>query len=76
MSFSLYRCGDDTYVVVAETMSPPIEAVRAYGTLIFTRAYPCHLMESPAWDRVSARIDERLYAIIAIEEMEGMFEMG
>lgn len=73
MSFSLYRCGDDTYVVVPESMSPPIEAIRAHGDSIFIGADPRRMLDSAAWDRVSAEIGQKLYAVVAAEELEDMF---
>ncbi|MCR6662604.1 MAG: hypothetical protein NVV60_05515 [Luteimonas sp.] len=74
MSFSLYRCGDDTCVVVPQALSPPIDAIHQYGNPTFVRALPREPMDSVIWDRVSGKIDGQLYAVIAIEEMEEIFE--
>lgn len=70
MSFSLYRCGHDTYVIVPEALSPPIEAIRRYGNATFVRKYPRHQASSTTWDRIVGEIETELYAAISIEEME------
>lgn len=74
MSFSLYRCGDDTYVVVPSAMTPPLAAIRQYGSPTFVRAIPRQLLASPVWGRVSEKIDAEFYAVISADEMDQAFD--
>ncbi|MCR6661625.1 MAG: hypothetical protein NVV60_00380 [Luteimonas sp.] len=72
--FSLFRCGDDTYVAVPEGMTPPIEAILRFGDCLFIRAIPCNLFSMAAWEEASASIDEHLYAVIPAEALDEMFD--
>lgn len=76
MSFSLYRCGDDTYVVVPQTLSPPIEVIRQYGNPTFVPVNPRHLLALEGWGRISSQVDGDLYAVISNDEMDALFEVG
>lgn len=76
MSFSLFRCGDDTYVVVPETLSPPIRAIREFGDAVFLRAVPRNLMLSPAWDRASQDVDAQLFAVVPACDIDEMFALA
>lgn len=74
MFFSLFRCGDETYVAVPEGMTPPIEAIRLYGECLFIRAIPCNLFSLDAWEAASASIDQHLYAVIPADAIDEMFD--
>lgn len=76
MSFSLYRCGDDTYVAVPEGLSPPIEAVRTYGKPIRVRALAHNLYTSERWAEASAQIDLQLFAVIDAANVDDLFVLA
>jgi hypothetical protein len=73
MSYSLYRCGDDTYVAVAESMSPPLPATRAYGLPMRVRALPKNVDGSLAWRRAALRIAESMFVVIHADDVDDMF---
>lgn len=75
MSFSLFRCGGDTYVAVCESMSPPIDAVRRYGPPFFVPARPRNVLSCTAWERASREIDRTLYAVVADADIDRMFDL-
>lgn len=75
MGFILYRCGDDTYVVTPEALSPSIEVVRRHGRSIRVRAIE-RLPPSREGQSLKSRIDSDLYAIVSIDEVEKMFDLA
>ena len=76
MSFSLYRCSDDSYVIVPLGLSPPMTAIRKHGEPFFVPATPRNLFVSDAWDTASRRIDRDLFAVIDSELVRQMFDVG
>lgn len=73
--FSLFRCGDDAYVVVPLSMSPSIDVVRLHGEAILVRATPTGLYDSVAWAAVSQRVDADMFAVLGEGEAERLFDM-
>ncbi|TDK21048.1 hypothetical protein E2F46_15220 [Luteimonas aestuarii] len=73
MSYALYRCGDDTYVAVDDTTSPPVCATDAYGLPMRVRAMPRATGDSPAWRRAASSIAESMFVVIDVAEAEEMF---
>lgn len=73
MSYALYRCGDDTYVAVDDTMSPPSRAIDAYGLAMRVRALPKAAGDSPAWRRAATSIAESMFVVVDVSEVEEMF---
>lgn len=73
--FSLFRCGDDVYVVVPLSMSPSIDVVRTHGEAILIRATPRGLYDSPAWASVSQRVDVDMFAVLEEGDAEQLFDM-
>jgi len=75
MGFILYRCGDDTYVVTPEVLSPPVELLRCYGNSIRVRAIQ-RLRATPEGLALLDRIDTSLYAVVSVDEVEAMFDLA
>lgn len=73
MPYSLFRCGDDTYVVVPEAMSPPPEAVARFGPPLYLPARPVAPL-SPRWQPVQRQIGSHMFAVVPDLDIDALFE--